>query len=174
MTRIAFAAPENMTKEQLRVRDIALSSARGVVAGPLHAWLLSPDVAEHAHKLGAFLGYLSSVPRRIVELSIIVTAMERDCDFAWQAHLPRAIEFGVSLEITRALKSGNIPEFDNEDEYTAYEIVTALCRQNQLSDALFASGVEKFGEQGVVEITALVGFYTMVAMTLNVFGVPDD
>lgn len=174
VNRLKFPTPETYTDEQRRVAEIALTKGRGRIVGPLPALLTSPVAAEHLHLLGAYLGYRSTLPRDVVELAILITAKERGSDYAWKAHLPRAHEHGVSEPVTAALEAGQVPDFTEPRQAIAYEAAMALCRSTALPDELYTQAVETFGDQGVVELVALVGFYHVVSMTLNVFGTWDE
>lgn len=174
MNRLKFPTPETYTDEQRRVAEIALSKGRGRIVGPMPAWLTSPVVAEHLHLVGAYLGYRSTLPRDVVELAILTTAKERGSSYAWKVHLPRAHEHGVPESITAALDEGRVPEISDAGLNVAYEVAVNLCRQSALPDALYDRAVKTFGDQGTVELVALVGFYHVVSMTLTVFGSWDE
>lgn len=168
--RLTFPTQDTYTAEQQRVVDIALSSARGRVAGPLPALLTSPPVAEHMHLLGAYLGYKSTVPRDAVELAILTTAHERGYDYVWKVHLPRAHENGVAPEVVAAIGENRDPEFPSDTQLLAFEVARALSRSSALDDQLYDRAQAAFKERGLVELVALVGFYHAVGMVLNVFG----
>jgi len=170
VNRLKFPTPETYTDEQRRVADIALTKGRGRIVGPLPAWLTSPVVAEHLHLLGAYLGYRSTLPRDVVELAILTTAKERGSSYAWTVHLPRAHEHGVPESVTAAIDEGTTPDISDAKLRAGYEVSVSLCRASALPDSLYDQAIEAFGDEGVVELLALVGFYHVVSMTLNVFG----
>ncbi len=174
VNRLRFPTPETYTDEQRRVAQIALSSARGRIVGPLPAWLTSPVVGEHLHLVGAYLGFRSTLPRDVVELAIITTAKQRGSAYAWKVHLPRAHEHGVPEAVTIAIGEGHLPDFKDARQALAYEATVRLNQTSALPDALYDRATAIFGDQGVVELVALVGFYHIVAMTLNVFGSWDE
>jgi 4-carboxymuconolactone decarboxylase len=172
VNRLTFPTPETYTPEQARVVEIAMTRGRGRIVGPLPALLTSPVVAEHLHLVGNYLGHNSTVPRDCVEIAILVTAKSRGSDYAWGAHLPRAHEHGVSEAVTSALAAGIEPEFTDAKQALAYRVTVSLCQHTALSNTLYTEAAEAFGDQGLVELVTLVGFYHSVSMTLNVFGSP--
>ncbi len=170
MPRVVFPSPDIYTPEQKRVAEIALRSARGRIAGPFFAQLLSPTIAEYSHQLGAFLGYRTSLPPRVVELAIVTTAREHGCEYAGSVHRLRARECGVSEEAVRQIEMGTEPDVTTPDERMAWRIAKSLCETSALDDDLFGEGEAAFGPVGMVELVTLVGFYGLVSTTLNVFG----
>lgn len=170
MQRLTFPTDSTYTEDQRRVADVALKSARGRISGPLPAWLMSPVAAEHLHRLGAYLGYGSTLPRDVVELAIVTTAHDRGCDYAWEVHLPRAHQYGVDPSITAAILDNRRPDFASEKLALAFDVTKALCQTSTLTDAQYQQATKLLGDQGLVELVALVGLYHIVSMSLNVFG----
>jgi 4-carboxymuconolactone decarboxylase len=110
--------------------------------------------------------------RRLVQLMILVSARLATAQFAWFIHEPHAVKNGVSSEIVEAIRERRTPDFPREDERLIYDITLELNTTRTLSEATYNRGMAMFGEEQMVELVAAVGFYVMVAMTLNAFDVP--
>ena len=144
----------------------------GAFGGPFDAWIRSRELADRVVGLGEFLRYRTTLERRIIELAILVTGRFWRAEFEWVAHAPMALKHGLSEPIVEAIRRGVRPGFERIDEETAYEFCVALHEHHRVPEALYRRGVEQFGEQGVMELIAEIGYYTLVSMTLNAFEVP--
>lgn len=162
------------TPAQLAVLDEILSGLRGNLAGPFMAWIASPELAEHAQRLGAFCRYRTGLPLRLSELAILVTAAQWRSQAEWQIHCPIAIKAGVSDAVVQALLDGHRPEFADADEALIYEFAIELYDAKRVSDATFNEAVQRFGHETIVNLVGLLGYYALVAMTLNVFEMRAD
>lgn len=172
MPRIALPVPETMTPEQRAVYDKVVSGRRGQLRGPLRAALLSPELADRWQAFGELLRYRTTLNPRHSELAILLTGRHCRSPFEWYAHRPEAEKAGLQPAIIDAvLTKQRPPEMTDQDE-TVYDYVLQLNRSHSVSDAVHRRAVEVFGERAVVELTALVGYYTMVAMTLNAHEIP--
>jgi len=174
MTTERFPAipPEQMTPEQRRVAEGIVSGPRGGMRGPFNAWLRSPDVADRFQRVGEYVRFKTVIPFRLNELAILVTAREWDSQFEWYAHRRLALQAGLPEAIADAIAEGRRPEGMNEDETIVYDFATELHRTKEVSDATFDRAKARFGEQGVIDLVAVCGYYTAVAMTLNLSRVP--
>jgi len=112
------------------------------------------------------------VDRRYVELVILVVGRYWRAQYEWYAHEPMARQAGLPEEIIAAIKADEDPEFDDQRDRVAWEVVTGLLRDHAVDDGTFRRAADLFGERGVAEIVNLAGYYTMVSMTLNTFEVP--
>jgi 4-carboxymuconolactone decarboxylase len=164
------------TPAQLAVLDEILSGPRGNLAGPFLAWIASPELADHAQRLGAFCRYRTGLPLRLSEFAILVTAAQWRAQAEWQIHYPIAIEAGVSPDIADALLRARRPDFVDADEALIYDFAIELYDAKRVSDATFGKAVQRFGHETTVNLVGLLGYYALVAMTLNVFAmrVGDD
>ena len=163
---------DSLTPEQRAVFDRIRSGPRGLVEGPLRVWVRSPGLAEPAQALGAFCRYGTRLPPRLSELAILVVGAHWRSGFEWHVHAPIAARAGVEDEAIEALRSGRPPRFAKEDERAVYEFCSELLASKQVSDAAYASAVGAFGADGVVELVGILGYYTLISMTINVFRVP--
>ena len=155
--------------EQLAVLDEILSGPRGNLAGPFLAWIASPELAQHAQRLGAFCRYRTGLPLRLSELAILVTAAQWRAQAEWQIHYPIAIEAGLSDSVAQALLDGRRPDFADADEALIYDFALELYDAKRVSDSTFDKAVHRFGHETTVNLVGLLGYYALVAMTLNVF-----
>ncbi len=161
-----------MTADQRRVHDEIAAGPRGAVPGPFRLWLHAPEIADHAQKLGAHVRYRTRLPPRLKELVILVTARHWRADFEWWAHEQEAVRAGLPPDIIAALAVGKEPEFTDPGERLAYEFATAYFATKRVPPALFEAAVDRFTYAGTVELAALLGYYSMVAATLNIFEYP--
>lgn len=161
-----------MTPDQRRVYDKVVSGPRGVVVGPLRAALHSPKLADSWQQLGAFLRYETSLPARFSELAILVTARRWNCQLEWSIHEAAARKAGLGDPVIEAIRWGRRPAFDDPDEAGIYEYSRQLQEAGQVSDEVYQRVRERWDVVGIVELTALLGYYAMVAMTLNAHQIP--
>lgn len=155
--------------------DEIMESRKGV-RGPFAILMHSPEVARRTAHLGAQLRFASTLPDAVRELATITAAREMDCDYEWAAHAKLAAEHGVRREAIEALNdSAPLSSFD-ADEALVVGFVRDLIHEHRVSDERFAAARERFGDQGVVELSATTGYYAMLAFSLNALEVmpPDD
>lgn len=172
MARIPLFPLDRMTEEQQRVYDAVVSGPRGVVVGPLRAALHRPELADKWQQFGEILRYRTSLPPRLSELAVIVTARHWTSQLEWQQHAPAAIKGGLGKEIVEAIRTGKRPVFAKEDEEAVYDYTLQLHEKKSVDEKAYQRALGIVGVPGVVELTALIGYYTMVAMTLSAHEVP--
>ncbi|WP_273826257.1 MULTISPECIES: carboxymuconolactone decarboxylase family protein [Pseudomonas] len=164
----------NMSEDQQRVLTDILKGPRGNLDGPFLAWIHSPALADHAQRLGAFCRYGTRLELRLTELAILTTAAWWRSQAEWQIHEPIARSAGLSGAIIDALRAQQAPLFEAADEQCVYDIGQSLHETRRVPADLYEQGVALFGEPGLVELIGVYGYYTLVAMTLNVFEVRRD
>lgn len=164
-----------MTEAQRRVADAIASGPRGRLSGPFNAWLRSPEVGDRLQRVGEQIRFHSSIPTALNEFAILITAREWSSQYEWYAHHPLAIRAGLPEQVAADLAQGRRPADMTDDQRIVYEFCTELHRNRFVSDATFAAAKARFGEQGVVDLIAVSGYYVTVSMTLNVgrVGLPD-
>ena len=170
--RITLPCPETMTSDQRAVHDAVLRGPRGKLVGPLRAALLNADLADRWQKLGEILRYHTSLPKRITELAILVTARRWNSDLEWQIHATAAAEGGLDAAIIDAIRIAQPPRFEAADEAETYEFSRQIQLTGKVDDLTYGAVKDRWGDVGVVELTAVIGYYTMVAMTLNAHHIP--
>jgi 4-carboxymuconolactone decarboxylase len=172
MPRIKFPTPETMTEEQRRVYDKVVSGPRGKIEGPLRAALHNAELADRWQALGALLRYNTTLPPRLSEIAILVTGRACESPFEWYAHRRESEKIGIEADVLEAILARTEPPFKASEEALVYRYALELNQTKSVSDLTYAKTLERFGERTVVELTALVGYYTMVAMTLNAHEIP--
>ena len=172
MARIPLFPLDDMSDEQRRVYDAVVSGPRGVVVGPLRAALHRPELAERWSQFGEILRYRTSLPPRLSELAVIITARHWTAQLEWQQHSAAALKGGLAPEVIEAIRTGRQPTFAAEDERAVYDFCSEMHQNKSISDATYRRALDLFGTLGVVELTALMGYYTMVAMTLIAHEIP--
>ena len=171
MTRPGQLERAELNEEQARIYD-AILGTRGSIAGPFGIWLHSPELADRAQSLGEFVRYRTSLEPRLSELAILVTARFWDCQVEWSLHEPFAVESGLGEGVIDAVRHGRDPRFGRDDERAVFDYVSELLRKHVVPEGAFNAARETLGKTGVVELTGIVGYYSLVAQTLNAFQVP--
>ncbi len=151
----------------------AFKVARGVeISGPFYPLLRSPELMTRTRAMGDYLRYKSALPPRLSEFVILLTARAWTQQYEWNAHYPIAVKAGVKREILDAIAEGRRPTGMSDEETILYEFCQELHRDKAVSDATYARARKAFGEQGVVDTIGITGYYTMLAMTLNIARTP--
>jgi len=172
MTRLAPLPPEAMNEAQRRIVAEITAGPRGGVYGPLLAWLRSPELCDRGQRLGEFCRYNSSLPPKLSELVILVTARHWRAQFEWYAHAPIALEAGLPAAAIEAIRNRETPKLDDPDQALVYRFASEYYATHRVGDALYAAAVERLGERAVVDLVGIMGYYGLIAMTLNVFEIP--
>jgi 4-carboxymuconolactone decarboxylase len=172
MARYKETDPAALDATQKKIWDEIAAGPRGSVPAPLQIWLKSPELASRAQKLGEFARYSTSLPPRLSELAILCTARFWTSQYEWYYHEGLARQSGLADDIIAAIAAQRMPDFVQEDERTVYDFSLALLRDRAVDDATFARARALFGERGVVDLVAILGYYGLISMTLNVYDVP--
>ncbi|MDA0990422.1 MAG: carboxymuconolactone decarboxylase family protein [Verrucomicrobia bacterium] len=176
MARIDPIPMDQMTPEQRRLNDeIAGSRGGGPAKGPFALWLRTPELAEHANAFGSYLRHGTSAPQRLVELAVLIIARAYTAQYEWHAHAAHAGKVGLAPELVEAIRTRREPVIVEEDEKIVHTVTTELTVGRNLSDATYQRAVEILGEQTLLDLVTIIGFYTMVAIVLVGFDVdiPD-
>lgn len=170
--RISLPERDDLTVEQQKIYDDMLNGPRGVVVGPIRAVIHSPELADRWQKLGEYVRYRTVIPEMLKELAIVVSARRWNSELEWSVHTKIAREAGLSQTVIDAIHAGRAPEFSDPTAAEIYEYARELQMSGHVSDDAYLAIKNRWGEKGVVELTAVIGYYTMVAMTLNAHHVP--
>jgi 4-carboxymuconolactone decarboxylase len=170
-TRMPPLPVDRMTEAQKKAAA-EFEASRGALSGPWAVILRSPEMINRARGLSDYLRFNSSLPPRLSEFVILITAREWTQQYEWNAHHSLAMKGGLDPEIAKAVAEGRRPEKMADDEAALYDFCIELQRNRSVSDATYARALAKFGEQGVVDAIGLSGWYTLVAMVLNTARVP--
>ena len=165
--------PANKLSEAQKKAAEAFSEGRGyAVRGPFVPLIRSPEVMLRAKAMGDYLRFKSVLDPRINEMVIIITAREWTQNYEWSAHQPAALKAGLRREIADAIADGRRPMGMAEDEEIAYEMATEILRLKRVSDATYARAVAKFGEQGIIDLLGVIGYYNFLAIVMNATRTP--
>ena len=170
--RIPFPDRDALDDAQRAVWDRVVAGPRGKVIGPLRAAIHNPELASRWSALGEALRFNTSLPKRLSELAICVTGRRWSSQVEWWVHARTAAEAGIAPAILAAIRDGRPPRFTDPEEAMIYAFARELQQEGRVSDSVYALVRDTFGVKGVVELTALIGYYTMVSMTLNAHGIP--
>ena len=166
--RFALLEDGALTDAQRRAREAILQGPRGQIRGPFNALLRSPDLADRVQKVGEYIRFGSSLPAKLNELAILVTARHWTAQYEWYAHHQFAMKAGLDPAIAQAIAERRRPQGMSREEAAVHDFCRELHESKGVSDAAFAEAKACFGEQGVVDLVAACGYYTLVSMVLNV------
>lgn len=172
MSRISPIDPERLDAEQRAVYDAIASGPRKGVRGPLAVWLHRPQLADRAQALGRYCRYDSKLPPRLSELAILLMGRHWLAEYEWAAHKPFALEAGLSLAVIDAIRDGREPDFAQRDEALVYAFIRQLHARHAIDDALYADLEREIGQDALVDLVGVAGYYTLISMTIKVFEVP--
>jgi len=166
--RMASMAPENMTEAQKKASAEIASGPRGAVRGPFNVLLRSPELMSPLQKVGEYLRFKCQLDRRIAEMATLIAARHWTQNYEWSAHHPLALKAGLKPEIADAIADGRRPTGMAADEEIVYDLLTESLQNKSVSDVTYDRAVKQFGEQNLVDLIAIAGYYALLAMMLNV------
>ena len=170
--RLALLNEAKMNKAQRALLTSLRASPRGqsiMPRGPFAAWMHAPQLGELAQRLGAHCRYNKAVPPRLSEFAILCTARMWRAQYEWYAHAPIAARAGVKPKTIADIRAGREPKSAPKDERAIYAFVQELYRTRRVSDRTYKRVHTFLGDSAMVELVAILGYYTLVAMTLDVF-----
>ncbi len=166
--RLPRIPPEQWNEEQKKVAAAIASGPRGEVRGPFLALLRSPGLAHTVQQVGEYLRFKCPLDRRIAEMATLMAARHWTQQYEWQSHYKHAMKAGLSPAVAQAIAEGRRPAGMRPDEEALHDMLTEVLHNRSVCDATYARAVAAFGEQGVIELIAVAGYYAMLAMILNV------
>jgi 4-carboxymuconolactone decarboxylase len=174
--RLPTISPSNYTEEQRKAAEDFVVARKVPVFGPFEPLMYSPQVMNLARAMGDYLRYNSAIGNTLSELAILVTAREWSQDYEWYVHYPIAQKAGIKKEIADAIAEGRRPKGMSEDEEIVYDFSVELQKNKAVSDPTYERAERRFGRKGVVDLTGIVGYYTLLAMQLNAakYQIPND
>jgi 4-carboxymuconolactone decarboxylase len=170
--RMPPIAADKLTEAQKKAIEEFRAARSADISGPFVPLLRSPEVLGRARAMGDYLHYRSTLPARLREFVILMTARAWTQNYEWNAHEPLARQAGLNVAVIKAIAEGRRPEGMLDDEEILFSFCDELRRNQSVSDATYARTVAQFGEQGVIDIVGIVGYYTMIAMVLNTARTP--
>ncbi|OOG46248.1 carboxymuconolactone decarboxylase family protein [Polaromonas sp. A23] len=172
--RLPMLATDAMSAAQREAADALIAGPRKAVFGPFIPLLRSPELMSRVGKVGEYLRFDSVLEVRIRELVMCLVARHVSNQFEWLMHAPLALKAGVPQASLDAIAEGRYPHSTAPDEAAAVDLVTELLQHHGVSDSSYAAALGVFGEQGVVELSTLVGYFAMVCWVMNVARTPTD
>jgi 4-carboxymuconolactone decarboxylase len=166
--RFMLLTEATMTPRQRESYQAIVSGPRKGATGPFNALLRSPEVADRVQKVGEYVRFQSSIPPALNELAILITGRFWGAQFEYWAHSRLARAAGLDDAIIVAIAEGRRPAALSDDERIVYDFCTELFRDRAVSDSSFKGARDRFGEQGVIDLIAASGYYSIVSMVLNV------
>jgi 4-carboxymuconolactone decarboxylase len=157
---------------QRRIWDACKAGPRGSVPPPVHVWLKSPGLADHAHQLGAHVRFGTDFTPKQTEIAILMTARYWTAQFEWAAHVRLGLQAGLSQDQIDAISGRRTPAFADPDDQLVYDFCRDYYADHRVDDATYARVVARWGDKGIVDLAGLIGYYSFVSVTLNTFEVP--
>jgi 4-carboxymuconolactone decarboxylase len=143
---------------------------------PYRAYIRNPDLAPRLTAMSEYLRWNTSLPPRLSELAILITARQWTAQYEWFAHYPLALKGGLDPGIANDIAAGRRPANMKDDEAALYDLAMALYVDKKVSDPIYKAALEKFGERGIMDIIGIIGYYDITSMTLITMqaGAPND
>lgn len=170
--RMGKIPPEQMTEAQRSAAAELAAGPRGEVRGPFNVLLRSPDLMTPVQKIGEYLRFRCRLDRRIAEMATLMAARHWTQLYEWNAHHPLALKAGLKPEIAQAIAEGRRPTAMAADEEVVYDVLTEALQNKSVSDVTYERGLKQFGEQNLIDVLAIAGYYALLAMLLNVARTP--
>lgn len=172
--RLPTLSYDQLSDAQKPVWDEVVAGPRKKMHGPFFIWLHSPELLSRGEKLGLYARFHSSLPPRLSELCILMMASHWKCAGEWIDHEPIARSHGVDAAALEALRQGKPAQFGKADEIAAYELAQELLNTREVSDPTYAKAKSALGERGVLDVVAVLGYYSLIAMSMKTFAqVPE-
>ena len=166
-TRFPHLSQHDMTLDQQRVAQAVASGPRGGLRGPFHALLRSPELADRLRHLGDYVRFESALPATLRELAVLLVARFWSSHYEWSAHRRHAAAAGLDPGIADAIETGRRPAKLSADESLAYDFITELLTDKDVSDATFDAAMARFGERTIIELIGTAGYYGFISLFLN-------
>lgn len=163
---------DQMNAAQKAAAAAVMSGPRKHLGGPFSALLRSPELMNRVQKVGEYLRFVCPIEKRLGEFAAIIAARHWDQQFEWWAHYRQAVEAGLKPEIADAVAEGRRPAGMREDEEILYDFLTEALKNHGVCDMTYARTVKFYGEQGVIDLLAVAGYYGLLALMMNVARTP--
>lgn len=158
--------------DQRRYAQEIIDGPRGALISPFVPLIRSPELMAHAQRMGEYLRYRCALGQRLSELAILITARHWSQQVEWAIHVPIALREGVSASTIDAIAEGRQPPNLPADEAVLYAFSVELHQNQSVSDTTYADALQCFGEQGVMDLVGINGYYTLLSMVMNVARTP--
>ncbi|ARU92575.1 carboxymuconolactone decarboxylase family protein [Tatumella citrea] len=174
--RLPPLSQEQWSEEQRVLAEEVINGPRGALLPPFQVLLRSPELMSHAQRMGEYLRYRSAIGLRLSELAIILTARYWNQPVEWEIHAPIALQQGISEQAITAIRHRQEPQENSlkQDEWLVYHFCQQLHQQKQVSDEIWQQVISQFGETAVIDLTGINGYYSLLAMMMNVARTPTQ
>ena len=166
--RMAKIDPDRMTEAQKKAAAELASGPRGEVRGPFNVLLRSPELMSPLQKVGEYLRFRCQLDRRIAEMATLIAARHWTQVYEWSAHHPLALKAGLKPGIADAIAEGRRPSGMQQDEEIVYDLLTETLQNKSVSDVTYERALKQFGEQNLVDLVGIAGYYALLGMMMNV------
>jgi 4-carboxymuconolactone decarboxylase len=163
-----------MTEAQRAAANELIAGPRKGVKGPFIPLLRSPDLMGRLQKVGEYLRFHSALPPRISEFAILCVARAWSNQFEWVMHVPLALNAGTSRETVDAIYDGRRPSSMSPAEALVHDFIDELSTTKGVAQATYDAVVGELGEQGLIDLVGIVGYFTSICMVLNVAHTPAE
>lgn len=176
MSRLAMPVENETTPEQSEVIAEVVSGRRGKVPAPMIAWLRNPELARRGQRLGELLRFETTLEPALSELAILVCGRHWTSHHEWTAHKKIALSVGIDPRTIDDIAAGRKPSLSDLREEVVFQVSSVLLAEGRLNAELYQRGIATLGERAMVELVAILGYYSLVALTLNAFeiGLPES
>lgn len=176
MARLEMPATDDLTPDQAEVVAEVVAGKRGKVPAPMIAWLRNPELARRGQRLGELLRYETTLEPVLSELAILVCGRHWTSHHEWTAHKKIALAAGLDPSVIDAIAARRQPAFADDRQAMVFAVSSALLATGRMGNDLHARATAMLGERGLVELVAILGYYSLVALTLNAFelGLPEN
>jgi 4-carboxymuconolactone decarboxylase len=161
-----------MTEEQLRVARELVSPPRSSLEGPFPWLLRSPEITDRLQRVGRYVRFESPVPAKLRELAILITARFWSAQYEWHAHRPLALAEGLDESVVAAIEQRLQPGFTDEAEAAVYALCTEILVSHEISDETYQSVLDCLGDEQLIDLIGLIGYYSLLAMVMATFQIP--
>ena len=178
MSRLSPLDVGNLSTEQQQVYDALRHGPRGddqhklELAGPFGVWVRAPEIGAAVQALGKVARFGTSIKNDLREIAICVTGAWYRAKFEFAVHRELAHKLGIPEQVTEAIRTGEVPRFDVDEYRLCYQLASGLLSKHRIDEQTYRAAVECWGETGVIELVNIIGYYSIVALTLNAFEIP--
>ncbi|MDR6861540.1 carboxymuconolactone decarboxylase family protein [Variovorax guangxiensis] len=169
MARFELPTAAELTADQQQVCAEAIAGPRGKVPEPMIAWLRNPEFARRAQKVGELLRFDTTIEPHLTEMAILVCGRHWTAHLEWTAHKAKALKAGLDPKVIEDIAARRQPKLDDERARAVYDVAATLLSTGRLSETLYRRALAQLGERGLVELVGLLGYYSLVSLTLNAF-----
>jgi 4-carboxymuconolactone decarboxylase len=165
--RLPPISPDHWSTEQRACAEEIIAGPRRALIEPFVPMLRSPELCTHAQRMGEYLRYRSAIGLRLSELAILLTARHWNQQVEWSIHAPIAMREGISRAVVDAISERRDPPYERDDERLVHAVVQQSLQDRQVADATWRDAALAFGEQGVVDLLGIAGYYTLLSFVMN-------